>query len=381
MRKEEEAFKAEMKNALERMKLRGIFLKLKRKQLELEQRYRERVSDEEWQEYCRSKKRIRKEIEERYNKYHDPRNGRFTSGNSSTNVLGYSGAGGLLVVDKGHKGKGFLVGVSDSDMAEDELQKNFGLWEKTKKILTRPTKSDRMKGEKIARSSISECENFPELETTLKEKYNIELDTKLKKHDFECVKQASLGVTSVIDQYPDVSEDIVKITTTRRRVYGEYSAREKSVRISPSLLKDNQAAQAELSTVKGSYSNLCVASIGAHEAGHALEHTILAKTPSGPFVRDVHEDKTYAWNSSRTAAGIVIQAAENAKKTGWGKGKGTQTLRGTISDYSLQSYGETFAEAIADVYANGEKANPFSLEIAKLAGVEYENVRYNKRLV
>lgn len=63
--------------------------------------YRPRVS--------RSFDPIESKLEElRYNPYHDPSNGRFTSG-------GGGGGGGVLVVEKGQKGKGFYVVDADHD--------------------------------------------------------------------------------------------------------------------------------------------------------------------------------------------------------------------------------------------------------------------------
>jgi HK97 family phage prohead protease len=60
----------------------------------------------------------------RYNPYHDPGNGRFTSGGG--------GGGGMLVVPKGQKGKGFYVGQSERDIAEQALANEFDEWEKAK---------------------------------------------------------------------------------------------------------------------------------------------------------------------------------------------------------------------------------------------------------
>ena len=59
----------------------------------------------------------------RYNPYHDPSNGRFTSG-------GGGGGGGVLVVEKGQKGKGYYVVPSEkfqnnSDDAEMQLSKQI----------------------------------------------------------------------------------------------------------------------------------------------------------------------------------------------------------------------------------------------------------------
>ena len=63
--------------------------------------------------YIEQKRKEQRELEERYNPYHDPRNGRFT------NSAG-GGMGGMLVVPKGQKGKGYIAqlnkGLSDEDI-------------------------------------------------------------------------------------------------------------------------------------------------------------------------------------------------------------------------------------------------------------------------
>lgn len=54
----------ELKAKIQRLKLRGYILAMRWKQLDLEQQFKDSVSDEEWQEYLHSKKRI----EERHRK-------------------------------------------------------------------------------------------------------------------------------------------------------------------------------------------------------------------------------------------------------------------------------------------------------------------------
>ncbi len=77
MTKDEQEYIEKNKAELERIKMRMLILEVRKKQFLLEQRYKNMVSDDEWLEYCRNKERIHKEIEERYNKHHDPRNGQF----------------------------------------------------------------------------------------------------------------------------------------------------------------------------------------------------------------------------------------------------------------------------------------------------------------
>ena len=71
-------------------------------------------------------------FELRYNPYHDEK-GRFCSGGGS--------GGGVLVVPKGQKGKGFYVGASDRDIAEQALANEFDEWIK-KRSVYKPSTSD-----------------------------------------------------------------------------------------------------------------------------------------------------------------------------------------------------------------------------------------------
>ena len=59
----------------------------------------------------------------RYNPYHDPSNGRFTSG-------GGGGGGGVLVVEKGQKGKGYYV--VDKNNGEDFDDEEYKKWKSSK---------------------------------------------------------------------------------------------------------------------------------------------------------------------------------------------------------------------------------------------------------
>lgn len=71
-------------------------------------------------------------LELRYNPYHDDK-GRFCSGGG--------GGGGVMVVPKGQKGKGFYVGASDRDIAEQALANEFDEWIK-KRSVYKPSTSD-----------------------------------------------------------------------------------------------------------------------------------------------------------------------------------------------------------------------------------------------
>lgn len=67
---------------LQRERMRGKLFEIKLRGLELEQRFMETASPEEWREYVLYKK----ELEKRYNHNHDPKTGRFASKSGLTNA-------------------------------------------------------------------------------------------------------------------------------------------------------------------------------------------------------------------------------------------------------------------------------------------------------
>lgn len=62
------------------------------------------------------------------------------------------------------------------------------------------------------------------------------------------------------------------------------------------------------------------------------------------------------------------QACKNIKKSPYDQRKKNADLIGFISIHANENASETMAEAFADVYVNGEDANPLSVEIKRLTG-------------
>ena len=89
-------------------------------------------------DYFRKRQKL---IELRYNPYHDPSNGRFTSGGG--------GGGGMLVVPKGQKGKGFYVAPDTLDKGEKALSNGeYEKWQKESAVF-KPSVTDAV-SEKIS---------------------------------------------------------------------------------------------------------------------------------------------------------------------------------------------------------------------------------------
>ena len=82
-----------------------------------------------------------------------------------------------------------------------------------------------------------------------------------------------------------------------------------------------------------------------------------------------------AWNKGEISKKIVSQALKNVKKTPYGKRKLNRDLMTAVSQYGATSKKEVFAEAFADCFANGENANPLSIEIRRLALEQYNRLK------
>lgn len=127
-------------------------------------------------------------LELRYNPYHDDK-GRFCSG-------GGGGGGGVLVVPKGQKGKGFYVGASESDIAEQALANEFEKWIKSKNAVPAEIQA---KVQKV-RDTASKNNPFGELEgdiQVIKDEdgnYNLSY-TQVKKYGK--FKSATIGVGDI----------------------------------------------------------------------------------------------------------------------------------------------------------------------------------------
>lgn len=117
--------------------------------------------------------------------------------------------------------------------------------------------------------------------------------------------------------------------------------------------------------------NASISSVGAHETGHAVERLLIDLNTS----YDYEFQRTLAWNDGTEAKLIVRQAVKNIKQTAYGKGKKKVDLIKSISGYANKSEQEVLAESFADVYANGNYANPLSIEIKRIVLETYKKYK------
>lgn len=229
------------------------------------------------------------------------------------------------------------------------------------KAKTKPEEKVQPKEKEI--SNISETNDFEGLSNYLKKVYNISVDDTVRQLHFESVKGALSGVESVMKETGGLLDTIKKVTTSKS---GVMSCSGENITFNPHYFKDDgakiQKSCEDMSKSRFWIPNSSPASIGAHETAHAIEWMMLHKGSAYEY----EWQRIDAWNKCTEAKKLVSQACKNVKKTPYGKGKVNAVLIGNISRYGQENASETMAEAFADVFANGENANPLSAEIKRL---------------
>lgn len=207
---------------------------------------------------------------------------------------------------------------------------------------------------------ITQINTHESLSQYMNTKYDIYLDMSISQLNLETVKGALSGVEAVIKEYPDVG-NLLKSGIISD--LGVMSCTGSKLLFNPDYFSDNQRLRTicnDMSNRGFWVANASTESIGVHEAAHGVEWALIQANNKQYFTETQKED---AWKKCTEATNIVRKACDNIKKTEYGVGKSSTELVRSISTYALQSDSETMAEAFADVFANGEKANPLSKEI------------------
>lgn len=217
---------------------------------------------------------------------------------------------------------------------------------------------------------IKETKDFISLEKYLNGKYNITVDRSVKKLDFKTCRSVLEGVETVFKDFPDLSTNIREISTQNR---GVMCCSGDVIYFNPKYFADVSGFEEMCRNCSDNgwwVKNSSPASIGVHETGHAVESLIISKCRY-----DYDWERIMAWNKAEISKKIVSQALKNIKKMPYGKGKLNRDLMMAVSRYGATSKQEVFAEAFADCFANGENANPLSIEIRRLALEQYNRLK------
>ena len=214
----------------------------------------------------------------------------------------------------------------------------------------------------ISYSSVSECSNYNELGNYLQSRYGLTLDESVKSLDYNSVKSSLTGIESVISEFPEVGNSLFEATTSTAGIMSCSGSR---ITFNPNYYSDSGTLE-KVCTQQSSLGywprNSSPVSIGVHEAAHGVEWAIIQANRDYSTVKQ----RVDAWNNCTEAKKIVKEAVQNISKTPYAKDKNILDIIKGISGYALSSRSETMAEAFADVYSNGENANPLSIEIKRV---------------
>lgn len=217
---------------------------------------------------------------------------------------------------------------------------------------------------------LNDIQDFDQLKRYMKDNYDISFDPSVEKLNFQTVHKTMIGVEGVFKDYPELGEQVKNISTKN---LGVMCCSGTEIYFNPSYYQD-ETKFAELCKYSSDIgwwpANSTPSSIGAHETGHAVEMLLLNLSNY-----DYGWEKTLDWNKGKKSGSIVSQALKNIKKTEYGKGKKNAELMKSLSGYGATKKQECFAEAFADVAANGDKANPLSIEIKRLTQEEYQRLK------
>lgn len=249
----------------------------------------------------------------------------------------------------------------------EEFRKKYNIEVKKKEVNTIKT--------------VANVKDYNELSDYLLKNYNIKLEKSVTSLDFDVVKESIEGVDLIINQFPELKTSLKYIKTSSS---GVMSCSGDTINFNPKYYDNpNVIRDACLRCSDSGWwvKNASPKSIGSHETAHGIEWLLieLNETDYGDGLSIISRyNRREAWSKCTEAKKIVSEACKNIKKTPYGKDKIFRELKQAISEYANTNPSETLAEAFADVTANGDNANPLSLEIKRLTIKQYNDYKLNK---
>lgn len=194
---------------------------------------------------------------------------------------------------------------------------------------------------------VSTTKDFQQLTSYMKGTYGVSIDKKVELLDFETVKDSLEGVEWTLKQFPSASDYLKKINVNKK---GGVMNCTGDVISFNAYLFDGHYYSGDHEFFK---------STGVHESTHMIEGFVISKM--------TQNKKEFAemWNSHKFANSVVKQAIEKLPSE-ITDGKKRFEILETISSYASTNSSEALAEAMSDIYKNGNSASSLSLEIFKL---------------
>ena len=182
--------------------------------------------------------------------------------------------------------------------------------------------------------------------------------------DLDNVRSGYVGMSDTITEFPELKTYISRVEARYSGV-ACFTGKKHSIAFNPNWFGSDSDTKERLeNAIKAASAsgwwpkNSSPASIMVHECGHALQYMIA---------------DAEGVSASTYCQAVVRSAIATVQRNGYGKGKSSQEMRKGISTQaSERNTKETVAEAFADCYANGENANPLSIEIRRLLVRDYK---------
>lgn len=263
--------------------------------------------------------------------------------------------------------QGVIVKDLSNSKSFEEFRKKYNIEVKKKEV--------------NAIKTVANVKDYNELSDYLLKNYNIKLEKSVTSLDFDVVKESIEGVDLIINQFPELKTSLKYIKTSSS---GVMSCSGDTINFNPKYYDNpNVIRDACLRCSDSGWwvKNASPKSIGSHETAHGIEWLLieLNETDYGDGLSIISRyNRREAWSKCTEAKKIVSEACKNIKKTPYGKDKIFRDLKQAISEYANTNPSETLAEAFADVTANGDNANPLSLEIKRLTIKQYNDYKLNK---
>lgn len=224
-------------------------------------------------------------------------------------------------------------------------------------------KADKITKTRTAANSVKSVGTHEAFKSYMRDVWAVEVGDDFTGMSLEALKDTASGVEDALNEIPGLSAVINSFTT---RDIDTLAYADGTIYFSKQTFADAAKLKAEWTGQVASgwtVPNASSATLGYRESAHAIEKLLIDRNPA--YTSDA--DRHAAWNKMKESSAIVSQACKNVKKTEWGKGKKVADLKAAISRYAAANNAETFAEAFADCYTNGQDACPLSLEIKRLA--------------
>ncbi|MBE6129566.1 MAG: hypothetical protein E7185_09855 [Erysipelotrichaceae bacterium] len=204
---------------------------------------------------------------------------------------------------------------------------------------------------------------FNALRSRFQDKYGWKLDDNLRdQQDWRTVRDSIYGVESVLKDFPGAQQYLagggLKSESLSLNTLGDANLGTGQIRLNNSYMRDQRTLGLVMQrTAQEGFhpSGSAAQGVATHETGHLLVTALTRKTGMS------YDD---------TASDIVKTAFRSAPAQAYARSLGirsnaTRQMAGTISQYAIENYHETIAEAVSDWRTNGSQANPFSRVIVR----------------